>query len=173
MLKALSATQKQVDLVKLHEQAKRNLEEEIQNYKDEAQKQRKIIFQLEKERDRYINEASDLTQKVGPSTDCAGWFIRMLAYGLPADVGLALELIRAKLWIRQYFCSPLSHFCPFPLFPWRLSLSCLPAMQQPRLARILFPVPSFLNSVLSLHLFLTLSSPQKTEAEHARRKTPN
>lgn len=66
MLKALSATQKQVDLVKLHEQAKRNLEEEIQNYKDEAQKQRKIIFQLEKERDRYINEASDLTQKVGP-----------------------------------------------------------------------------------------------------------
>lgn len=74
MLKALSATQKQVDLVKLHEQAKRNLEEEIQNYKDEAQKQRKIIFQLEKERDRYINEASDLTQKVGPSMDC-GWMV--------------------------------------------------------------------------------------------------
>lgn len=64
MLKAINATQKQVDLVKLHEQAKRNLEEEIQNYKDEAQKQRKIIFQLEKERDRYINEASELTQKV-------------------------------------------------------------------------------------------------------------
>uniref|UniRef100_A0A8C0XMZ5 Cilia- and flagella-associated protein 58 central coiled coil domain-containing protein n=1 Tax=Castor canadensis TaxID=51338 RepID=A0A8C0XMZ5_CASCN len=64
MLKAVSATQKQVELVKLHEQAKRNLEEEIQNYKEEAQKQRKIIFQLEKERDRYINEASDLTQKV-------------------------------------------------------------------------------------------------------------
>ena len=36
----------------------------LQNYKDEAQKQRKIIYQLEKERDRYINEASDLTQKV-------------------------------------------------------------------------------------------------------------
>lgn len=30
----------------------------------QAQKQRKIIYQLEKERDRYINEASDLTQKV-------------------------------------------------------------------------------------------------------------
>lgn len=67
MLKAVSATQKQMDLVKLHEQAKRNLEEEIQNYKDEAQKQRKIIFQLEKERDRYINEASELTQKVSRS----------------------------------------------------------------------------------------------------------
>ncbi|XP_068404010.1 cilia- and flagella-associated protein 58 [Eschrichtius robustus] len=64
MLKAVSATQKQIDLVKLHEQAKRNLEEEIQNYKEEAQKQRKIIFQLEKERDRYISEASDLTEKV-------------------------------------------------------------------------------------------------------------
>ncbi|XP_072477797.1 cilia- and flagella-associated protein 58 isoform X4 [Notamacropus eugenii] len=64
LLKAVIATQKQVDLVKLHEQNKRHLEEEIQNYKDEAQKQRKIIFQLEKERDRYINEASDLTQRV-------------------------------------------------------------------------------------------------------------
>uniref|UniRef100_A0A2K5MZF7 Cilia and flagella associated protein 58 n=1 Tax=Cercocebus atys TaxID=9531 RepID=A0A2K5MZF7_CERAT len=64
MLKAVNATQKQTDLVKLHEQAKRNLEEEIQNYKDEAQKQRNIIFHLEKERDRYINQASDLTQKV-------------------------------------------------------------------------------------------------------------
>uniref|UniRef100_A0A8C6XVS3 Cilia and flagella associated protein 58 n=1 Tax=Naja naja TaxID=35670 RepID=A0A8C6XVS3_NAJNA len=64
LLKAASVTQKQMNLVKLHEQSKKNLEEEIQNYKDEAQKQRKIIFQLEKERDRYINEASDLTQKV-------------------------------------------------------------------------------------------------------------
>uniref|UniRef100_A0A2I3GIE3 Cilia and flagella associated protein 58 n=1 Tax=Nomascus leucogenys TaxID=61853 RepID=A0A2I3GIE3_NOMLE len=63
MLKAVNATQKQTDLVKLHEQAKRNLEGEIQNYKDEAQKQRKIIFHLEKERDRYISQASDLTQK--------------------------------------------------------------------------------------------------------------
>ena len=50
--------------MKLHEQSKKNLEQEIQNYKEEAQKQRKIIYQLEKERDRYINEASDLTQKV-------------------------------------------------------------------------------------------------------------
>ncbi|KAM5271835.1 cilia- and flagella-associated protein 58 [Ctenodactylus gundi] len=64
MLKAINATQKHMDTVKLHEQAKRNLEEEIQNYKTEAQKQRKIIFQLEKERDRYINEASEFTQKL-------------------------------------------------------------------------------------------------------------
>merc|ERR1712019_271255 len=64
LLKAACATKKQSGLVRLHEQAKKNLEQEIQNYKDEAQKQRKIIYQLEKERDRYINEASDLTQKV-------------------------------------------------------------------------------------------------------------
>jgi len=64
MLKSASQTQKQINLVKLHEQSKNNLEQEIQNYKEEAQKQRKIIYQLEKERDRYINEASDLTQKV-------------------------------------------------------------------------------------------------------------
>ncbi|XP_077311214.1 cilia- and flagella-associated protein 58 [Lithobates pipiens] len=64
LLKAAGATQKQLNLVKLHEQSKKNLEEEITNYKEEAQKQRKIIYQLEKERDRYINEASELTQKV-------------------------------------------------------------------------------------------------------------
>ncbi|MBN3297199.1 CFA58 protein, partial [Amia calva] len=57
MIKAANATQKQLSLVKLHEQSKKNLDQEIHNYKEEAQKQRKIIFQLEKERDRYINEA--------------------------------------------------------------------------------------------------------------------
>ncbi|XP_053471025.1 cilia- and flagella-associated protein 58 isoform X2 [Ictalurus furcatus] len=64
MIKAANATEKQLNLVKLHEQTKKTLDQEILNYRDEAQKQRKIIFQLEKERDRYINEASDLTQKV-------------------------------------------------------------------------------------------------------------
>ncbi|XP_076839412.1 cilia- and flagella-associated protein 58 isoform X2 [Brachyhypopomus gauderio] len=64
MIKAASATEKQLDLVKLHEQTKKSLEQEILSYKAEAQKQRKIILQLEKERDKYINEASSLTQKV-------------------------------------------------------------------------------------------------------------
>jgi len=63
MLKTAADTTKQQDIVKLHEQSKKNLEHEIQNYKDEAQKQRKLIYQLEKERDRYINEASEMTQK--------------------------------------------------------------------------------------------------------------
>ncbi|XP_010157511.1 PREDICTED: coiled-coil domain-containing protein 147 [Eurypyga helias] len=64
LIKATSATQKQINLVKLHEQSKNNLEAEIQNYKNEAQKQRKIICQLEKERDCFINESSELKQKV-------------------------------------------------------------------------------------------------------------
>ncbi|NWH61005.1 CFA58 protein, partial [Geococcyx californianus] len=64
LVRATNATQKQVNLVKLHEQSKRNLEEEIQSYKKEAQKQRKIIYQLEKERDCFINETSELKQKV-------------------------------------------------------------------------------------------------------------
>ncbi|KGL90495.1 Coiled-coil domain-containing protein 147, partial [Charadrius vociferus] len=64
LVKATTATQKQINLVKLHEQSKKNLEEEIQSYKNEAQKQRKIIYQLEKERDCFINETSELKQKV-------------------------------------------------------------------------------------------------------------
>ncbi|NXC89898.1 CFA58 protein, partial [Cercotrichas coryphoeus] len=64
LIKATNATQKQIDLVKLHEQSKQNLEAEIQSYKTEAQKQRKIIYQLEKERESFINEASELKEKV-------------------------------------------------------------------------------------------------------------
>ncbi|CAM4476877.1 unnamed protein product [Leuciscus chuanchicus] len=64
MIKASNETDKQQNIVKLHEQSMKTLEHEILNYRDEAQKQRKIIFQLEKERDRYINEASELKKKV-------------------------------------------------------------------------------------------------------------
>ncbi|NWZ35501.1 CFA58 protein, partial [Brachypodius atriceps] len=63
LIKATNATQKQIDLVKLHEQSKQNLESEIQNYKIEAQKQRKIIYQLEKERESFIKETSELKEK--------------------------------------------------------------------------------------------------------------
>ncbi|NXQ06791.1 CFA58 protein, partial [Vidua macroura] len=64
LIKAANATQKQIDLVKFHEQSKQNLESEIQNYKIEAQKQRKIIYQLEKERESFIKEMSELKEKV-------------------------------------------------------------------------------------------------------------
>ncbi|NWW25216.1 CFA58 protein, partial [Falcunculus frontatus] len=64
LIKATNATQKQIDLVKLHEQSKQNLEAEIQSYKIEAQKQRTIIYQLEKERESFINETSELKEKI-------------------------------------------------------------------------------------------------------------
>ena len=63
LLKASAATSKQLDLVRLHEQNKKNLEQEIASYRDESAKQRKIIFQLEKEREKYINETSDLNHR--------------------------------------------------------------------------------------------------------------
>ncbi|NXG15880.1 CFA58 protein, partial [Grallaria varia] len=64
LIKSTNAMQRQIDLVKLHEQSKQNLEAEIQNYKIEAQKQRKIIYQLEKERDGFINDTNELKEKV-------------------------------------------------------------------------------------------------------------
>lgn len=64
MIKAALSTEKQQSLVKLLEQDKKTLEHEISGFRLEAQKQRKIIQQLEKERDRNINETSSLMQKV-------------------------------------------------------------------------------------------------------------
>ncbi|XP_071376274.1 cilia- and flagella-associated protein 58-like [Centroberyx affinis] len=69
MIKAAQATEEQQNLVKLQEQDKKSLNQEIHNYHQEAQKQRKIIQQLEKDRDRYINETSSLTQKVKQHLD--------------------------------------------------------------------------------------------------------
>lgn len=65
MIKASQSNEKQQNIVKLLEQDKKTLEHEINGYRQEAQKQRKIILQLEKERDRYINDTSSLMQKAG------------------------------------------------------------------------------------------------------------
>ncbi|KAL2915303.1 hypothetical protein HK105_205168 [Polyrhizophydium stewartii] len=63
-VKATGATQKQFNVLKLAEQTQRKLEQEIQGYKDEAQKMRKLIYTLEKDRDNKINEASRLDQVI-------------------------------------------------------------------------------------------------------------
>lgn len=65
LIKATDAAEKQQNLLRLQEQEKKNLDQEVHNYRQEAQKQRKIIYQLETDRDRYINETSSLMQKVG------------------------------------------------------------------------------------------------------------
>ncbi len=49
--------------MKINENAKRNLEQEIQGYKMEAQKQSKLIYQLEKEREKYDLDAAEATNK--------------------------------------------------------------------------------------------------------------
>jgi chromosome segregation ATPase len=61
--KTQNATQKQADLVKVQENTKKNLESEITGYKSDAQKQRKMIYALEKEREKYGQQASDATAK--------------------------------------------------------------------------------------------------------------
>ena len=50
--KLIGDNQKQSDQMRSVDQSKRTLEQEISNYKDEAAKRRKILVQLEKERDR-------------------------------------------------------------------------------------------------------------------------
>jgi chromosome segregation ATPase len=60
---AESATVEQRDLVKVNENTRKTLEQEIQGYKMEAQKQAKMIFKLEQEREKYGGEASDATAR--------------------------------------------------------------------------------------------------------------
>ncbi|CAF3292589.1 unnamed protein product [Rotaria socialis] len=62
--KLIADNQKQTDQVKSFDQSKKTLEQDITNYKEEASKQRKIILKMEKERDRYITEAGQLTNSV-------------------------------------------------------------------------------------------------------------
>ena len=60
---AENATERQLDLIKINENTKRNLDQEIQGYKIEAQRQGKLIWQLEKEREKYAIEASEAAGK--------------------------------------------------------------------------------------------------------------
>ena len=53
----------QMDQVKVHENTRRNLEVEISGYKVEAQKQRKQLFLLEKDGEKYGSEAAEATSK--------------------------------------------------------------------------------------------------------------
>ncbi|KAI9362026.1 coiled-coil domain-containing protein [Zopfochytrium polystomum] len=59
-VKATGTTQRHMGLVKLSDQAKRTLEQELMGYKEEASKMRKLIFSLEKDRDRHITQVHTL-----------------------------------------------------------------------------------------------------------------
>jgi len=63
-LKASVNTEKQDQLLKLHENSKKTLEVEIQNFREETQSQRKMIGQLEHEKEKYISEATELSTRI-------------------------------------------------------------------------------------------------------------
>ncbi|GCA63665.1 hypothetical protein KIPB_011212, partial [Kipferlia bialata] len=56
-------TQDQEHVVKLAENRNQHLTVEIQSYKSEAQKQRRVIFSLEREREKYGQQATDSQQR--------------------------------------------------------------------------------------------------------------
>ncbi|XP_043234080.1 cilia- and flagella-associated protein 58-like [Amphibalanus amphitrite] len=64
MLKVQALSQKQQNLMKLHDQAKKTLESETNALKQSVMKKNFAISQLEKERDKYISESATLTQRV-------------------------------------------------------------------------------------------------------------
>uniref|UniRef100_UPI00358EC3C2 cilia- and flagella-associated protein 58 n=1 Tax=Myxine glutinosa TaxID=7769 RepID=UPI00358EC3C2 len=64
VVKANDEIQKQLNIVQLNEQMKRNLEQENHNYKMETQKQENVVCGLEKDRNRNISEIGELTQKM-------------------------------------------------------------------------------------------------------------
>jgi chromosome segregation ATPase len=63
-VKSTASSLKQYSVLKLSEQNKRNLEQEISGYKEEAQKMRKLIYSLEKDRDNRLNEINVIGQQL-------------------------------------------------------------------------------------------------------------
>lgn len=65
LIKANEDTMMNADLVRIHKQAIDKLRKEINDFRVEAIKQRKLIFHLERMRNDQIEQASKLTAKVG------------------------------------------------------------------------------------------------------------
>jgi len=61
--KAADSTQRQVAITKLNQKMIKDLETEISGFKSESMKQRKMLYTLEKEREKYGAEASDANAK--------------------------------------------------------------------------------------------------------------
>eukprot|EP01006_Ploeotia_vitrea_P033977 TRINITY_DN65677_c3_g1_i1.p1 TRINITY_DN65677_c3_g1~~TRINITY_DN65677_c3_g1_i1.p1 ORF type:complete len:997 (+),score=196.90 TRINITY_DN65677_c3_g1_i1:78-3068(+) len=62
-LKAQGSTNKQADWVLIKENQKRNLEQEIHGFERHAQKQRELIYQLQKETEAYEKDAEEAAHK--------------------------------------------------------------------------------------------------------------
>lgn len=95
---AENASGQQMDLIKINEGTKRNLEQEIQGFKMEAQSKQRLIYQLEKEVEKYGQEASLATSKymqvrtVYLHSNCEEW-----------PVGISTE--RTELFLAVFCCT--------------------------------------------------------------------
>eukprot|EP00045_Choanoeca_perplexa_P009545 m.92406 g.92406 ORF g.92406 m.92406 type:complete len:872 (-) comp14943_c0_seq1:56-2671(-) len=94
MLQAGKETEVQEALVKMHDNAAKSLETEIAGYREEASKQRKAISALEKERDRYINEATAAQRKAIEAAEEVGVAERQTA-------DMKKKLVDAEANLRQ------------------------------------------------------------------------
>ena len=63
LVKMVSATQAQADVLKIHENSKRNLEVEIASYRSATLATARTVKKLRAERDRYAGEAVEAVEK--------------------------------------------------------------------------------------------------------------
>mmetsp|Transcript_49665 Transcript_49665/g.88748 ORF Transcript_49665/g.88748 Transcript_49665/m.88748 type:complete len:980 (-) Transcript_49665:310-3249(-) len=68
-IKAQGSTSKQTDWVKIKENQKKNLDQELHGFELHAQKQREMIYQLQKESEAYEKDAEDASQKYSQAMD--------------------------------------------------------------------------------------------------------
>ncbi|PSN42585.1 Cilia- and flagella-associated protein 58 [Blattella germanica] len=69
VLKAAAASYEQQRIIKHYEQVKKNLQVDLDNYILDSRKKKKIISDLEKEKDRFIYEAQELNLKMQDTLD--------------------------------------------------------------------------------------------------------
>jgi len=67
--KAADSTQRQVAITRLNQKMIKDLEGEITGFKSESMKQRKMLYTLEKEREKFGAEASDANAKFGAALE--------------------------------------------------------------------------------------------------------
>lgn len=69
MIRVQNVSEQHVKLIKIQEQSKRKMENDLNNMKNEVQQQKKEMHKMEKERNRAIEETMDLTQQVEDAMD--------------------------------------------------------------------------------------------------------
>ena len=118
-LQAENSSTKQLDLIKINEGTKRNLEQEIQGFKIDAQKQQRLVFQLEQEREKYGQEASESTAKYMKVRFCA---LCCLLRPAGARLSIVLALLHARVAGLAVPCAPADNAPPVP---FQVSIKCM------------------------------------------------